>query len=492
MFYAPVVFASIVYTEKDMGTDAVTKRALAEKEATKITLTFFLTALAVVGVLSTLIIPSSPLLLLLRGKENRVKAHGLRVLACPNGEYNGCHPISVPHGSTVATLQKLVSEALAIPGENDPQVHDAAGLLLDPYGHDLNSLINDSVVFGVPSDRQFVWPASHIGKVHHPDASSDVVLETISLKPRVFLVQNFISDEEIDALISHAQTRLERSHVGIGKEKFDSVRTSKTAWDTKSEMSIRIQKRVFHLARIKWNPRLTDAIQIVRYGPNDLFNLHTDYFREGYENFDTALQGGTNRLVTMFIYLNDVSEGGHTVFPHSRVHKDDPGYVASSGTQAFDEMPACASSHVLSIRPKRGNAILFYNQHPDGTLAFESEHGGCPVVSGTKWGANVWIWSAPRPRFGKSTGKLTSNGGAAALEPFSLSVSNDRSSNVRIFVSFGGDEGSLVFAQSIAAQGYASIDHVINGVSLIVIKDEAGVELKRFHANHKKTAVSIV
>ena len=53
----------------------------------------------------------------------------------------------------------------------------------------------------------------------------------------------------------------------------------------------------------------------------------------------------------------------------------------------------------LAVKPKRGSAILFYNQLHDGKLDINSEHGGCPVASGVKYGANVWIWNAKRPKF---------------------------------------------------------------------------------------------
>lgn len=49
-----------------------------------------------------------------------------------------------------------------------------------------------------------------------------------------------------------------------------------------------------------------------------------------------------------------------------------------------------------SVYPKRGDAILFYNQLPDGTLDHRALHGGCPVLQGTKWAANVWVWNECR------------------------------------------------------------------------------------------------
>lgn len=38
------------------------------------------------------------------------------------------------------------------------------------------------------------------------------------------------------------------------------------------------------------------------------------------------------------------------------------------------------------------------SQMPDGTLDPYSLHGGCPVLKGTKWSANVWLWNRPKPK----------------------------------------------------------------------------------------------
>ena len=47
----------------------------------------------------------------------------------------------------------------------------------------------------------------------------------------------------------------------------------------------------------------------------------------------------------------------------------------------------------LAVRPTKAHAILFYSQHPDGVHDPSSLHGGCPVLEGTKWAANLWIWN---------------------------------------------------------------------------------------------------
>jgi hypothetical protein len=51
---------------------------------------------------------------------------------------------------------------------------------------------------------------------------------------------------------------------------------------------------------------------------------------------------------------------------------------------------------MFSIKPKKGEAILFYSQLPNGEVDNMSIHGGCPVIHGTKWAANLWVWNGPR------------------------------------------------------------------------------------------------
>lgn len=42
------------------------------------------------------------------------------------------------------------------------------------------------------------------------------------------------------------------------------------------------------------------------------------------------------------------------------------------------------------VKPKQGDALLFWNTHVNGTIDKHSLHGGCPVVAGTKWAMTKW------------------------------------------------------------------------------------------------------
>jgi prolyl 4-hydroxylase len=44
----------------------------------------------------------------------------------------------------------------------------------------------------------------------------------------------------------------------------------------------------------------------------------------------------------------------------------------------------------LAVKPKKGDAVLFWSIRPDGTFDYKSFHGSCPVIKGEKWSATKW------------------------------------------------------------------------------------------------------
>ncbi|OQS05205.1 hypothetical protein THRCLA_02623 [Thraustotheca clavata] len=91
-----------------------------------------------------------------------------------------------------------------------------------------------------------------------------------------------------------------------------------------------------------------------------------------------------NRYVTLFMYLNDVEEGGETVFPMSNDR-----LVTDIEREGMDE---CNSG--LAVPATGLGASLFYVLDADQVIDPMSRHGGCPPVQGVKWGSNSFMWNA--------------------------------------------------------------------------------------------------
>lgn len=100
---------------------------------------------------------------------------------------------------------------------------------------------------------------------------------------------------------------------------------------------------------------------MVRYLQGQEYAPHYDYL--------DMPEGTHQRLMTLLVYLEPATAGGGTSFP-----------------RAFQDRG-------LRVRPKRGSALLFYSQRPDGNLDELALHGGQPVSSGVKWVCNLWVHS---------------------------------------------------------------------------------------------------
>ena len=162
--------------------------------------------------------------------------------------------------------------------------------------------------------------------------------------------------------------------------------------------------RSFLLTNIEENAGKRDGLQVVRYHPGQGYNTHPDYFTpKDDREFDFyPYSGGSNRFATVFMYLNDPEEGGCTVFPRAPAAypaKEMPSEAKEmfkEGTWEHTVNNNCYSK--LVVPPKLGTAALFYSITPDGQIDPQSHHAACPLIKGTKWGANIWIWN--KQRFG--------------------------------------------------------------------------------------------
>jgi prolyl 4-hydroxylase len=217
--------------------------------------------------------------------------------------------------------------------------------------------------------------SSLISSVFPPPSPSDPLprtitlqLQTISLTPRAFLIENFISNYESEHLIQLASPKITASVVGqadSGGIFKSTTRTSSNTWVRRSTSPLveTLYRRVANALGLS-HDLLTGSsnaedIQVVHYNVGEQYQAHYDWGVRGYSE---------SRFITVLLYLSDSVDsetgGGETAFPKAG----------------------------FKIIPKRGNAVVFYNLLEDGNGDIDSLHASLPVLRGDKWLANFWVW----------------------------------------------------------------------------------------------------
>lgn len=297
-----------------------------------------------------------------------------------------------------------------------------------------DSIPSEIHLYAVPAGRVFMFSPSYVGEIFHlPHVQGSdnmpIYLKVLSLNPRVFDVFNFFSREESQELVDKAVAetsethRIKRSSTGATGYNVNSRRTSESGFDTHGKTATKVKKRCFSALGFDqyWESH-GDGLQILRYNISTAYNSHLDWIADNAQlehDFQSSGTGG-NRFATILMYMSDMGseDGGETVFPKGwpydvaeldRVDKNaalvvlresDRGDVLKQGSWEEDLVATCRSR--LAIRPHSSRAVLFYSQLPDGTADPFSLHGACPVLNGTKYAANLWVWNTPRQGYSGS------------------------------------------------------------------------------------------
>ena len=218
---------------------------------------------------------------------------------------------------------------------------------------------------------QWLWPGVKVGFQrtiqlnllnYMDDPSLNVTLETLSLRPLVLSVNEFLTPQECDQIRDDAMPSLKYSDVVLmdkdaGRPASDFRTSQSTFLNHAGKPWLRaIEDRTASLVRV---PRKhQEYVQVLRYGNGEKYDPHHDFFDPSlYQNDPNTLNliehGRRNRLATVFWYLSDVEQGGATTFP--KVPGGDP----------VDFSIACEQG--LQVYPVRGKVIIFYSLLGDGS-----------------------------------------------------------------------------------------------------------------------------
>ena len=271
-------------------------------------------------------------------------------------------------------------------------------------------------IYAVQASRVFMFAPRQVGEIFRLDHVQDstgnpLYMEVLSLEPRVFDIFHFFSEDEAQELIDKALKekssthRLHRSTTGAVNGTVFSKRTSENAWDTHGRLAPIIKKRCMTVLGFdEYHESHTDGLQILRYNLTTAYTPHMDYldnFDSDPYDYDSSKRGG-NRFATILLYMSDLKDedGGETVFSDAppigesvlRPSSDVIRELRSSGSAldvleegSWEEDMAAKCKSRLAVKPYKSRAVLFYSQLPNGELDKMSKHGGCPVLSGTKW-----------------------------------------------------------------------------------------------------------
>jgi prolyl 4-hydroxylase len=238
--------------------------------------------------------------------------------------------------------------------------------------------------------RRYKADAPRILSEYRDPNPLNLTLRVISVAPRTFQIDNFLSAIEVDHITELASgIKLSLSGTGEsepGEQTVESdksvsnvkkTRTSYNSWVKRERSPIvdAIYRRAADLLKIdeallrhrdkgeiKNNDdhlhTLAEDLQLVNYKETQEYTSHHDF---GYSRIGKEKQGA--RFATLLLYLNEGMVGGETSFPR---------YV---NAESFRE---------LKVVPKIGKAVLFYSQLPDGNMDDFSQHAAEPVIEGEK------------------------------------------------------------------------------------------------------------
>lgn len=180
--------------------------------------------------------------------------------------------------------------------------------------------------------------------------------ETLSTSPEVTLFPRLFTAAECDFLRGVAEPGYAPSIVNDsqGRQVRDPIRTSDGAavsWLMEDPATHALTRRLAAISGT--GAEQGEALQVLRYRPGQQYHPHLDFVRAA----------DNQRFLTALVYLNHDYRGGETVFPKAGV----------------------------TVKGRKGDALLFRSALPDGGPDMMSEHASLPVTSGTKYLASRWI-----------------------------------------------------------------------------------------------------
>ena len=192
-------------------------------------------------------------------------------------------------------------------------------------------------------------------------------IRIVSESPWVVIFDNFLEEDEMNALVETVDGWERSTDTGLANEYgetgriLSNGRTSVNAWCREPCESHPKVKRVYSkIEEVTMVPYSHyESFQVLKYEVGQRYHTHHDS-----DESDNRLACGP-RILTFFLYLSDVEEGGETAFP----------------------------SLGIAVTPKRGRALLWPSTLDEAPNKIDERtyHEARTVKKGVKFAANAWI-----------------------------------------------------------------------------------------------------
>lgn len=208
-------------------------------------------------------------------------------------------------------------------------------------------------------------PRLHAGNLIRT-SDRDVRVVTRMHRPMIAVLDGVLSEEECDELIRRSADKMRRSTTVdplTGKHEVIADRSSEGTFFTLNAdpFIARLDRRISEV--MHWPVENGEGLQILHYGIGGEYKPHFDYFPPEDPGSQVQMTIGGQRVSTMVVYLNEVEEGGTTIFPEIG----------------------------MEVVPKKGSAVYFEYTNSQSQLDRLTLHGGSPVTRGEKWIVTKWM-----------------------------------------------------------------------------------------------------
>jgi len=185
--------------------------------------------------------------------------------------------------------------------------------------------------------------------------------------PAILAIDGFLSAKVCDWLKDRAEAVTEPALVydpDTGEGRRETVRTNSGAQFDLTRMDVVLAVVRERIARAAGLPVPgLEWTQVLHYAVGQTFDWHVDWLDPALPGHAADLTARGQRIATCLVFLNDDFEGGETAF----------------------------EAGGLRHRGRKGDALLWANTLPDGTIDRRTRHAGLPPSAGEKWVLSQWL-----------------------------------------------------------------------------------------------------